>query len=153
MKYIAYGSNMNIEQMAFRCPASKIVGNGRLYGWKLVFNTHADIIPTGNQSDSVPVVVWEIAPQDWRMLDRYEGFPRYYVKEEIETYMENGAVETCIAYVMAEGRKGYMPPYKDYFEVILTGCNENHIDVQYLYEAVNESYELCDDPTVRAAAQ
>lgn len=44
MLYISYGSNMNIEQMSRRCPHTKVVGNGKLYGWKLVFNCHADII-------------------------------------------------------------------------------------------------------------
>ena len=34
MIYAAYGSNMNIEQMKYRCPESKIIGNGKLQGWK-----------------------------------------------------------------------------------------------------------------------
>ncbi|HAE80882.1 MAG TPA: gamma-glutamylcyclotransferase, partial [Lachnoclostridium sp.] len=25
-KYIAYGSNLSVEQMAFRCPEAKIIG-------------------------------------------------------------------------------------------------------------------------------
>ena len=28
--YIAYGSNLNLEQMAFRCPTSKVVGKSEL---------------------------------------------------------------------------------------------------------------------------
>jgi len=144
MKYIAYGSNMNLEQMAYRCPNSKVVCNGLLYGWKLVFNVHADIIPTENVEDTVPVVVWEIAPEDWKMLDRYEGYPRYYVKEEVETWLENGRVESCIAYVMAKDRKGYEPPYQNYFDIIQRGCQENGIDVNYLYDAVAESYVKSD---------
>ena len=28
MKYIAYGSNMSQEQMAFRCPEARLVGTG-----------------------------------------------------------------------------------------------------------------------------
>ena len=144
MKYIAYGSNMNLGQMAYRCPKSKVVCNGLLYGWKLVFNTHADIIPTGNNDDRVPVVVWDIAPSDWLSLDHYEGFPRYYVKQEIETWLENGMSEKCVAYVMAADRKGYMPPYQTYFDVILTGYNENGIDTDYLYDALEESYARSD---------
>lgn len=143
MKYIAYGSNMNLKQMAYRCPGSKVVGKGVLYGWKLVFNTHADIIYTGKETDVVPVVIWDIEEMDWKSLDRYEGYPRYYVKENIETWFENGNVEKCIAYVMAEDRKGYAPPYEDYFNVIKEGCNENGIDVEYLYAALDESWNLC----------
>ncbi len=87
MLYVAYGSNMNLEQMAFRCPDSKVVGNGKLYGWDLVFNIHADIVKA-NKSKSVPVVVWEIADKDWITLDRYEGFPSYYVKEVVDVLNE-----------------------------------------------------------------
>ena len=81
MYYVSYGSNMNVEQMAYRCPNTKIYGNGKVKGWKLVFNYHADIIETGKESDSVPVVVWELDNKnDEKRLDRYEGYPTYYVK-------------------------------------------------------------------------
>ena len=56
MFYIAYGSNMNLEQMNYRCPNSKVVCNGKLKGWKLVFNIHADVIKTDNENDFVPLI-------------------------------------------------------------------------------------------------
>lgn len=139
MKYIAYGSNMNLEQMAYRCPGSRVVGKGELHGWKLVFNLHAGIIHTGRKEDVTPVIVWEIAPEDWHRLDRYEGFPRYYVKEEVETYLDNGTMETCVAYVMAPGRKGYAPPEDFYFNIIKVGYQEHDIDTLPLYVALDES--------------
>ena len=51
MLYVAYGSNMNLEQMAYRCPNSYVVCNGELHGWKLVFNFHADVVK-GKKKDS-----------------------------------------------------------------------------------------------------
>lgn len=138
MHYIAYGSNMNAEQMAYRCPGSVIVGKGSVKGWKLVFNVHADIIP-GKLTDVTPVIVWDIADEDWRSLDLYEGYPRYYVKQEIETELENGGIERCIAYVMAPGRKGYAPPDDYYFDVIEEGYLSHGIDTLPLYEALAES--------------
>lgn len=139
MKYIAYGSNMNLEQMAHRCPGSRVVCKGELHGWKLVFNIHADIIRTGREADVTPVIVWEIAPEDWRRLDRYEGFPRYYVKEEVETHLDSGKVETCIAYVMAPGRKGYAPPEDGYFNIIREGYRAHDIDTSPLYAALDST--------------
>lgn len=82
MLYVAYGSNMNLSQMAYRCPSSKVIGVGKLKGWKLVFNVHADIIKA-DETDEVPVLVWDIADEDWDMLDRYEGYPSYYIKENV----------------------------------------------------------------------
>lgn len=141
MLYVAYGSNMNLEQMAHRCPNSYVVGNGKLIGWKLIFNIHADVICTDNENDFVPVVVWNIADDDWNRLDMYEGFPSYYVKQIVDVILDNGKIEKAIVYVMAENRKGICPPYKDYFDGIKRGYIENGINVEYLYEALEHSYE------------
>ena len=143
MLYVAYGSNMNLEQMAYRCPNSKVVGNGKLCGWKLVFNVHADIIKS-NKNDIVPVVVWNIADEDWRMLDRYEGYPSYYVKEVVDVVLDNGETEEAIVYVMAENRKGIYPPASSYFNCIFKGYIDNGIYTYYLFDALDYS---CDNET------
>ena len=81
MKYIAYGSNMVSEQMAWRCPEAKLIGTGYLEGARLEFYLHATVERTALKSDRAPVAVWEINSHDERNLDRYEGFPNYYIKE------------------------------------------------------------------------
>ena len=134
---------MNIAQMARRCPNTEIYGNGRLTGWTLVFNFHADIIYTGEESDIVPVVVWKINDErDLSSLDMYEGFPHYYVREELEVTMDSGEVLTALVYVMAEKRRGIYPPDEHYFGIILEGYNANGIDTAPLYEAL----EFSKDP-------
>ena len=140
MLYVAYGSNMNLEQMAFRCPKSKVVCNGELKGWKLVFNVHADVVK-GEKHDSVPVVVWDIADKDWYRLDMYEGYPTYYIKETVNVILDNGEVAEAVVYVMANNRKGISPPYLDYFNCIKKGYIDNKIDVEYLYKALDYSLE------------
>lgn len=140
MLYISYGSNMNLKQMAYRCPNSCVVCNGKLIGWKLVFNVHADIIETGKDKDVVPVVVWEIADADWKKLDMYEGYPSYYIKKTVNVILENGNVEEAIVYVMTENRKGISRPSKSYFECIEEGYIASGIDVQYLYDALSYSF-------------
>lgn len=140
MLYVAYGSNMNLEQMDYRCPNSKVICNGKLMGWKLVFNVHADVIK-GKKSDFVPVVVWDIDDKDWNRLDMYEGFPSYYIKKEVDVILDNGKEEKAIVYVMADNRKGISPPMRSYFDCIVRGCISNRIDVEYLYNALEYSYE------------
>lgn len=140
MLYVAYGSNMNLQQMDYRCPNSNVVGNGKLHGWKLVFNIHADIIKTENKEDIVPVVVWNVdSDEDWRMLDMYEGYPSYYVKETVNVMFDNGETKEAIVYVMAENRKGICPPAISYFHGILKGCIDNRINTDYLFDAFNYS--------------
>lgn len=138
MLYVAYGSNMNLEQMAYRCPNSKVVGSGKLCGWNLVFNIHADVIK-GKENDIVPVVVWNIADKDWRMLDMYEGYPSYYVKETVNVILDDGREEEAVVYVMAENRKGICPPASSYFNGIVKGYMDNGINTDYLFDALEYS--------------
>ena len=138
MLYVAYGSNMNLNQMAYRCPKSKVVGVGKIKGWNLVFNIHADIVPTDNKNDEVPVLVWSIHKDDWKNLDFYEGYPSYYIKENVEVEID-GVTENAIAYVMNSRRKGIAPPTTRYFECIKEGYIENGIDTEYLYDVLEYS--------------
>lgn len=46
--YVAYGSNLNLKQMAYRCPSASIYGTGQLTNWELLYrgsatNSHATI--------------------------------------------------------------------------------------------------------------
>ena len=70
--YIAYGSNMDEEQMAFRCPTATLVGTAIVEGYELMFKgsrtgSYATIEP--KEGSIVPVLVWEIGQMDERRLD------------------------------------------------------------------------------------
>ena len=39
--YVAYGSNLNKEQMRYRCPTAKFVGTGIIEGYELQFKGSA----------------------------------------------------------------------------------------------------------------
>ena len=138
--YAAYGSNLNIEQMDWRCPESKVVGNGIIKDMRLVFNTHADIIPS--IGSYVPVAVWDVPEDDWEWLDTYEGYPKYYVKENVDVYMNDDKKVNCIVYVMASDMKGFAPPFKDYWDIIVEGYSDNGIkETGVLYSALSEAWE------------
>lgn len=72
--YIAYGSNINLEQMAYRCPHSKVVGTSEIKNFELEFRGVATIVPKENAS--VPVLIWELDERDLPILNRYEGATR-----------------------------------------------------------------------------
>lgn len=72
--YIAYGSNINLEQMAFRCPHSRVVGMSEIKGYELEFRSVATIVP--KKGASVPVLIWELDDRDLPILNRYEGATR-----------------------------------------------------------------------------
>ena len=45
--YFAYGSNMNLDQMEFRCPAAAVKENVRLDGYRLAFCVRRGHDPAG----------------------------------------------------------------------------------------------------------
>ncbi|MBE6877496.1 MAG: gamma-glutamylcyclotransferase [Ruminococcus sp.] len=132
--YIAYGSNLNLKQMKYRCPDSKVLGTAMLRDYELEFRGVATIVP--KKGASVPVLLWEISPQDEKSLDCYEGFPNLYRKEKYETEL-NGQKITGMAYVMNKGQ--ISAPNIGYLNTILQGYRENHLDVQFLNTAVNSA--------------
>lgn len=66
--YFAYGSNMNLNQMAFRCPDAEVVESVRLEGYRLAFRTNgggngvATILP--EEGSYVDGVLWRISERD-----------------------------------------------------------------------------------------
>ena len=135
--YVAYGSNLNIDQMAIRCPNAKVYGKGRINDHKLAFRLHATILEA--KGESVPVAVWEINETDEKNLDRYEGYPRYYRKEQIKVEMSNNEEIEAMVYIMNGGRK--MLPTRGYAETILKGYRDIGLDESYLVKAINEIIE------------
>ena len=116
MRYIAYGSNMEQDQMALRCPGAKLIGTGYITGARLEFYLHATVEKTGNGQDRVPVAVWEICDADEQSLDRYEGFPVYYTKETWPVHLDDGSETDGMIYLMKLLRK--QPPAGYYYEGI-----------------------------------
>jgi len=122
MKYIAYGSNMIEEQMAYRCPDARLIGVGYLPDHQLEFYLHATVersrIKDGRSSapNHVPVAVWEISAADEQRLDRYEGYPSYYIKEERIVRIADGSEIRGMIYLMHA--KHNSPPSEGYYEGI-----------------------------------
>lgn len=133
-KYIAYGSNMNVEQMSRRCPNAKPIGKTVLKNYKLIFKGVADI--EKSESEEVPVVVWEITKECEKALDIYEGYPRLYRKEYVQIEID-GKTELAMVYVMnyAKGAK----PSEYYYNVIKQGYKDFDINTAPLEKALKES--------------
>ncbi len=123
MKYIAYGSNMSRQQMAYRCPGARLIGTGRIYGAQLEFYTHANIKCTENDGQYVPVAVWEISPTNEKQLDCYEGFPDYYNKVVWLVNMDDGHLLVGMIYLMERFRP--YPPSRQYYQ----GIRDAYIDL------------------------
>ena len=144
--YIAYGSNLSVEQMKVRCPDARIAGKSILKDWKLEFRVHATIERC--VGSSVPVLVWEISDQDEQSLDRYEGWPVYYRKEEIHVNMTDlldGSQKeiTAMLYLMNDGHS-ITPPMQGYYDVLDRGYERFGFDRALLKNALTEAKEAAE---------
>ncbi len=139
--YIAYGSNLNTDQMAYRCPDSEAVGWGVLEDYELVFNGVLTIRP--KPGESVPVGIWKVTADDERSLDVYEGFPRLYRKETMKLQVTDweGKTKTrkAIVYIMNEDRRAENPPTQYYYDTVVSGYLDFNFPVTVLNDAVKRS--------------
>ena len=140
--YIAYGSNLNKEQMQFRCPTAKPIAKTLLKDYKLVFqghplNAHANVIPA--EGEEVPVVIWEITGKDEVSLDIYEGVRGgYYTKEYMEVDV-NGEKKEALIYIMTP--RPYGIPSDRYLQTIVEGYKDFRFSIRILNEAVIHAHK------------
>lgn len=147
--YIAYGSNLNIDQMKRRCPDAEIVGTAFISGYRLTFRGNAKHNGVANveplRGSFVPVGVWLISPEDEEALDRYEGFPWLYEKKTFLITI-NGQRRRAMGYVMV-GHPEYAAPSETYLQTIVDGFADFHIDNGVLMDAVIDTLkQLATDP-------
>lgn len=132
--YVAYGSNLHLTQMTRRCPDARVYGSGIIKDYRLAFYHVASILPEAGAA--VPVGVWEISEQDERNLDRYEGFPHLYRKENIDVVMDNGETVKAMVYIMnQDGAETY--PRSAYYDTIYYGYLAFGLNTEYLENAVD----------------
>lgn len=150
--YIAYGSNLNLSQMRFRCPTAKVCGTAVLKGWELLFKgsgTGAYLTIEQCKGGEAPVVVWEVTAEDEKALDRYEGYPSFYYKHEISVRykgIRTGRYRTvtAFAYIMHEERSIGIPS-NAYMRTCLEGYRTFNFDSAVLFRAYARSERLIEN--------
>lgn len=129
--YFAYGANINVEDMAFRCPNARAIGAFDLRDWQLEFYTHATIEQKPGAVTSG--VIWNLTEECEAMLDRFEGYPTYYTKR---TWCQDG--HWFFFYEMTSPKSG--TPSIGYIQGITEGYHTWKLPPKLLKEAVDRSY-------------
>ena len=152
--YAAYGSNINLEQMAFRCPAAQVIGKGWLMDYQLMFlgvsrgrGGVATVEP--RKGRRVPILLWAISPACEDALDTYEGWPTLYRKETLPiksiTWMPNDITDMpadvnevpAMIYIMNQGHLAL--PNVGYLDTIERGYRAVGFHIRYLAEGVRRT--------------
>lgn len=134
--YFAYGSNINLEQMAHRCPDAQIVGPVTLENYELQFRGSGFATVAPKKGSTVHGLVWKLTPNCEQSLDRYEGYPRHYTKQTVTVKDAASNEIPVMVYIMAEPycRQPALPsPY--YYRVIQRGFEANGLPVDSLRDA------------------
>lgn len=150
--YGAYGSNLNIEQMAQRCPGATIVGKVVLKNYRLLFKgeVHTDnfkidvdeereafLTIEPNEHFHVPLGIWLVDDEHEKSLDEYEFYPEFYIKETFDLEI-NGKIESVFIYIMTEKAILSLPSQR-YIDKCLQGYNDFQFDTQLLFDALDYS--------------
>lgn len=147
--YIAYGSNLNIRQMRMRCPSARIIGTSEIPDYELLFKgskTGSYLTIEPKKGSRVPVAAWEVSIEDEQALDRYEGFPTFYYKQEMLLPIKgirSGKIRrrNTFVYIMHEDRVLGVPS-NFYMQTCLSGYKSFGFDPKFLYEAYDRSREV-----------
>ena len=152
--YLAYGSNLNLEQMRYRCPDAKVVGYAYLPDRKLVFRgtplgSYLTLDEAPGAYPGVPCGVFEITESDLVFLDWYEGYPRFYRRGTVpvdhiwDVRTRQELPLTCgkmaMVYLMRSGH-ALCQPTESYWQTCLQGYADFGFDPQFLERARLDSW-------------
>ena len=149
--YLAYGSNLNVRQMALRCPTAKPVGSAVIKDYELLFKgskTGAYLTIEPKSGAEVPVAVWSVELADEERLDVYEGFPAFYYKTEFDLpvnyFSGKKVVRKACVYIMHEERPLGLPS-GSYVRTCLEGYSNFGFDESILFKALNNSRRVAHE--------
>ena len=136
--YFAYGSNLNLSQMAARCPMAYVMSRAVLEGYELAFRRGVlTILP--KEGSRVNGLLWRVNAWDELTLDRYEGYPHLYTKELLPVRTDSGP-QTVVAYVMtAPYCERTQPPTSTYLQTVLDGCRMAGFDPKAVLQAAAQA--------------
>lgn len=150
--YLAYGSNLNMSQMKYRCPNAKPVGTAVIPNHVLTFRGSGSgfyLTVEPKIGSKVPVGVWEVTAADELALDRYEGYPRFYFKSDINlevTPLQGGTatMKKAFYYFMNEDCKLGLPSLI-YVETCLQGYKDFGFDKRILRRTLERVRRVLDE--------
>ena len=148
MLYFAYGSNLDPEQMQFRCPGAKAVGLAALRDHRLAFPLYSNAWGGGVSSvqlahgDTVWGMLFDLTEQHLQTLDGYEEFrgpgdqhnvyDRGQVTVEL-TRPDDGSFPRLVrawTYIARPAKPS--PPSRRYLDAILKGARHHRLPEEYI---------------------
>jgi gamma-glutamylcyclotransferase (GGCT)/AIG2-like uncharacterized protein YtfP len=157
--YFAYGSNMCAGRLRRRVPSAHPLFVTQLRGHVLRFHKRstdgsakADAEFTGNESDSVWGVVYEIDPAQKHDLDTAEGLGDGYEEKLVQVRDCAGQVYSAFMYFASRSHiNPSLKPYSWYVRFVLEGARQHALPAAYV--AAIEAVPSVNDPDTQRDAR
>jgi gamma-glutamylcyclotransferase (GGCT)/AIG2-like uncharacterized protein YtfP len=108
--YFAYGSNMDVDAMARRCPRSKALGLARLERHRLAVMREGWLTAVRDSRSTVHGVLWDLALSDIAALDRHEDLSKGLYTKETQPVIAERRPKRAIVYFGANSGPGVLRP-------------------------------------------
>lgn len=139
--YLAYGSNLNLNDMKYRCPSAEKIGTTIINGYRLVFKGTNDgfayLTIEKSEKDKIPVGIFLIDDEEIYKLDIYEGYPNLYYKSFFKIEYEKKEINALI-YIM-HNEFEYHIPSKTYMKKCREGYKDFNFDEFILNRALEDT--------------
>lgn len=148
MHYFSYGSNLDPQQMALRCPGATVVGLGELRDHRLTFPLTSHDWGGGVASvgvahgESVWGVVYELTDEHLAALDRYEQFVgpgdqhNLYDRETTSVQLaraDDGSFPRRLrAWIYLARSANPSRPSRRYLDTVLAGARHHRLPEEYV---------------------
>ena len=141
--YLAYGSNLNLEEMKYRCRSAKPIGKLILNGYRLVYKGDSDnyayLTLEKDLNSFVPLGLYELSIFDIKSLDLYEGYPELYSKIYLPININNKKQKALI-YIMNDEFDYHLPSI-EYINTCIKGYHDFGFDINILKKAYIDTYK------------
>jgi len=140
MLYFAYGSNMCTGRLKQRVPSATFVRISMLKGHAFRFHKRstdssakADAFETGNTSDVVWGVIFEIDDREKPRLDDAEGLGAGYDEKITTVVDERGQEHRVLLYISdADHIENSLSPFSWYKRFVVDGARQHALPAEYL---------------------
>jgi phage replication-related protein YjqB (UPF0714/DUF867 family)/gamma-glutamylcyclotransferase (GGCT)/AIG2-like uncharacterized protein YtfP len=127
--YFAYGSNLDVTQMARRCPDARDPRPATLADHDWLINERGVATVEPFDGSQVHGVLWQVSDDDLAALDSAEGVPVRYRRDRLVVSTDGGSAE---AWVYVDHRVDPGAPREGYLERIIEGAVHHGLPPRWL---------------------
>lgn len=154
MNYFSYGSNMCTRRLHARVPSARFLALGSLKGYQLKFHKRSvdrsgkcTPVYTGDMSDEIYGVIFDIAAPDKPKLDKAEGLGKGYDERQVDITTPTGVI-AAYTYVAAPSDIDHsLTLYSWYEGFVVAGTMEHELPLSYIKNL--EAVITCEDPDMK----